>query len=112
MNLDKEFAGLWELIRYLNAMGAKIEADGYKPDQMDDYQPQLGLEHEPTLPSAPKYEMRKDVRNFKKPYSTLDNCAIADLLRAGWLFEDIGELLGRTGKGIKGQYHNHIKDNL
>lgn len=44
MNLDKEYAGLWELICYLDALKAKIDSEGYKPDQMADYKPQLQLE--------------------------------------------------------------------
>jgi hypothetical protein len=72
-------------------------------------QPQLLLDQEPSLP---KYEMQKHFRNFQKPYTMHENCAIRDLLAAGWAYSEIGELLGRSGKAIKGQFHNHIKGKL
>jgi DNA-directed RNA polymerase specialized sigma24 family protein len=75
-------------------------------------QPQLHLEHEPPAPPAPKYKKRKNVRNFQQPYTPQHNCVIRDLLAAGWDYEDIGDVLGRSGTAIKKQFHRHIKGKL
>lgn len=93
MKLDKEYAGLFELVAWLKHFKEQQEAQQV-------YQPELTLVPD-RVPTGPKYRQQTEVKNFKKQYTALEEQAIVSLKAQGWTNAQIGELLGRSAQGIK-----------
>jgi hypothetical protein len=70
-------------------------------------QPQLRLETD----STPKrtFTQCADAPNYRKPYTSIENHAIRDLIGAGWGYAEIGELLGRSWRAIQSQWLDNVK---